>query len=90
MLLEANPWGLFDMYGNVGEWTADWHGSYPAESRVDPVGPTSSADHQRMWRGGYVLDPPEWVVAPARGAWAAERRSAIGLRVALQGLFTPP
>lgn len=45
-----NPYGLYGMHGNVGEWVWDYYGEYPAEEQTDPVGPTSGT--LRVYRGG--------------------------------------
>ena len=45
-----NELGLYDMSGNVWEWTWDWFASYPAGSLSDPRGPASGTN--RVIRGG--------------------------------------
>jgi formylglycine-generating enzyme required for sulfatase activity len=47
----ANGYGLYDMSGNLWEWTWDWSGSYSAASATDPRGPTSGSF--RVVRGGH-------------------------------------
>jgi formylglycine-generating enzyme required for sulfatase activity len=47
---QKNPWGLFDMYGNVAEWVEDWFASLPDGPVTDPRGPASGTEKTR--RGG--------------------------------------
>ncbi|MDR3343025.1 MAG: formylglycine-generating enzyme family protein [Treponema sp.] len=46
----SNPWGLFDLHGNVWEWCWDWYGDYTRENQHTPPGASSGTF--RVIRGG--------------------------------------
>jgi formylglycine-generating enzyme required for sulfatase activity len=49
--LPANPWGLYEMHGNVWEWCSDGQRTYTTDAVTDPVGLTR-AGGGRVFRGG--------------------------------------
>ena len=50
----ANPWGLYDMLGNMMEWCLDWYNAYTVAGYDPETGPSSSSASpaKREMRGG--------------------------------------
>jgi formylglycine-generating enzyme len=80
--LPANPWGLYEMHGNVREWCQDWYGDYPEGPVTDPVGP--AAGKARVLRGGGWLSYARGLRSACRSRHDPDRRNPyIGFRLAL-------
>lgn len=78
-----NACGLYDMSGNVSEWTQDWYGAiyYTPSGRTDPVGPETGSS--RVLRGGSWSNSARYLrVSDRVYADPAGLYDTIGIRLA--------
>lgn len=81
-LKKTNPWGLYDVHGNVWEWCHDWKAE-ELLSGVDSFGPDEGRMH--VFRGG------SWALS-AWSSRSAQRDGGapivtVGFRVVLSPIF---
>ncbi len=97
-LKQSNPWGLYDIYGNVAEWCIDGPQTYASAPSTDPVGPFPNVVNslvalnaraqgltavQHLVRGGYWSAIADYCRPAYRKFIPGFKGSFIGFRVAL-------
>lgn len=79
---KPNDWGIYDMHGNLWEWTQDWYGKYPAETGNDPIGPQKGK--YKVLRGGSAYASFDLVRSASRyGEPPTTTHDDIGFRICI-------
>lgn len=84
-LLRPNAWGLYDVHGNLWQWTNDWYAAdyYQHSPEKDPQGPASGTG--KVLRGGsfYLRADSTRCAARHNGHEPSWRKAHVGFRVAM-------
>ena len=76
----TNPFGLYNMHGNVAEWVWDWYGEYNTNTAENPTGAASG--NYKVVRGGGWNDFPKHIRSAYRSAFPADvPLYSIGVRI---------
>jgi formylglycine-generating enzyme required for sulfatase activity len=78
-----NPWGLYQVHGNVDDWVEDcWHDNYSGAPSDGPASTTGDCN-RRVLRGGSWYVIPQYLRAAYRGFNSPDVRNFVsGFRVA--------
>ena len=81
--------GLFDMHGNIFEWTHDWYSDFKETAVVDPM--VSAGGTNRVIRGGgWIRDAANCRAAIRNTVGPTDRTNSFGFRVALSPSVQSP
>lgn len=76
---QANPWGLFDMNGNVAEWTASDYLPYPLVEK------SKHAGEKKVVRGGSWRERPVYATSAVRKAYLPwQQPMQVGFRIIVE------
>jgi len=82
---KPNPWGIYDMHGNVFEWCSDYYDEkyYSVSPNVDPNGPPLGTSHSL--RGGSWDNGHSYLRCSYRSDYPVNRGLLVGFRVVSDG-----
>ncbi len=76
---KPNPWGVYDMHGNVAEWTRSDYQPYPLNEKKTVF------SEQKVVRGGSWIDHPQSATAYVRKSYLPwQKVYNVGFRVILE------
>ena len=77
-----NPWGLYDMNGNVAEWTASNYIPYPLKEKAN-----KETAEKKVVRGGSWRERPKYSTSAVRKAYLPwQRPMNVGFRIIVEDM----